>query len=105
VPALAQAENLTPTGERPAILSPQDEGRYLLRRDALEGHQKIALVARAGAETRRLYWYQDGILRHTASPGEELFFQLEPGRHRLVVVTDLGLSDSIVYYVDGELPD
>jgi penicillin-binding protein 1C len=105
VPAVAQAHGPVPAGERPGILSPQDEGRYLLRRDAIAGHQKIALVARAGADTRRLYWYQDGTLRHTAAPGDELFLQLEPGRHRLVVVSDQGLSDSIVYYVEGDLPD
>jgi penicillin-binding protein 1C len=104
IPTVANSYPVVPAGESPGILSPQNEGHYLLRRDAVEGHQKISLVAQAGPETRRLYWYQDGILRHAATPGDELFLDLEPGRHRLVVVSDLGLSDSITYYVEGSLP-
>lgn len=88
-------------GDPPRIVSPDAATPYRVRPDAPRAYQKVPLVARAGASTERLYWYQDGRLLVTASPDRDAFLPLpEPGVHRLVVVDDMGRSDAVEYRVE-----
>jgi penicillin-binding protein 1C len=87
-------------GEKPRIVSPDPATAYKVRRDAPPEHQRIPLVARAGAGARRLYWYQDGLLVASNAPDEPLFLPSRPGLHRLVVSDDLGRSDGVTYRVE-----
>ncbi|HVS00632.1 MAG TPA: penicillin-binding protein 1C [Thermoanaerobaculia bacterium] len=87
-------------GEPPRIVSPDPSTPYRLRRDAPTEHQRIPLIAREGAGTARLFWYQDGVLMATTSPGESRFLEPRPGEHRLVVTDDLGRSDGVTYTVE-----
>ncbi len=90
-----------PSRERPKIVSPQPETPYLVRPDAPTEYQKIPLIAQVGPHSEKLYWYQNGLLIGAPDAHERLFISLQPGRHRLVVVDDLGLSDSITYRVSA----
>jgi penicillin-binding protein 1C len=101
LPAMAKTCGSIPASEAPVILSPQDRSRYLIGRDLERGYQQVLLAARSGPHAKQLYWYQDGKLRHTAKPGDKVFLELEEGQHQLVVVDDLGLSDSLVYQVES----
>jgi len=87
-------------GEPPRIVSPDAATPYRLRRDAPVEYQRIALVARTGADARRLYWYQDGLLVGSAGVGEPLFLTPTRGRHRLAVTDDLGRTDGMTYEVE-----
>ena len=88
------------SGEPPRIVSPDAATPYRLRRDAPLDFQRIALVARTGADARRLYWYQDGLLVGTAAVGEPLFLAPTRGRHRLAVTDDQGRTDGVSYEVE-----
>ena len=88
-----------PSQDRPRIVSPQQGTPYLVRRDAPDEYQKIPLIARVSPYTEKLYWYQDGLLIGTPEAHQQLFISLQPGSHRLVVVDNLGLSDSVIYQV------
>ena len=87
-------------GLAPRIVSPDAATPYHLRRDAPREHQRIALVAQAGLEVGRLYWYRDGLLVASGRPGERLFLDPRPGTHRLVVTDDQGRTDGLSYSVE-----
>jgi penicillin-binding protein 1C len=87
-------------GGGPRILSPDPRTAYRLRASAPRDYQRLALSARSGAGTRRLFWYQDGRLVGAAAPSESLFVALDRGDHELVVVDDAGRSHSVAYRVE-----
>ena len=89
-----------PAGDPPRIVSPAAATPYRVRRDTPPEYQRIPLIAQASAEASRLFWYQDGILVASTSPGENHFLPSLPGEHRLVVTDDLGRSDGVVYKVE-----
>jgi penicillin-binding protein 1C len=96
--AVAAATSL-PAGDPPRIVSPDRATPYHLRRDAPLEHQRIPLVAHAGLEVERLYWFRDGVLVADAAPDERLFLDPLPGAHRLVVTDDRGRSNGVDYEV------
>lgn len=100
LPALSPACGGPPAADPPRIVSPDGATPYRLRRHAPARDQRIPLIARAGSYTRRLYWYDDGVLVASGPPGERLFLTPRPGDHRLVVVDDTGRSDSVRYRVE-----
>ena len=71
-----------------------------MRRDAPTEHQRIPLIAQAGLDVARLYWYRDGLLVASGPPGDRLFLDPRPGSHRLVVTDDRGRTDAASYRVD-----
>ena len=81
--------------------SPDAATPYRLRRGIPLEHQRIALVASVGSGTRRLYWYEDGLLVGAGEPGERLFLEPSPGTHRLVVTDDLGRSAGASFVVES----
>jgi len=89
-----------PAGEPPRIVSPDAATPYRLRHDAPLAYQRIALVARTGADARRLYWYQDGLLVGSAAVGEPVFLTPTRGHHRLAVTDDQGRTDGMTYEVE-----
>jgi penicillin-binding protein 1C len=86
--------------EPPRIVSPDPSTPYRLRRDAPPEHQRIPLIARTGPGATRLFWYEDGLLVATTTPGEQRFLAPRSGEHRLVVTDDLGRSDGVTYRVE-----
>ena len=99
MPPVSQECSGIPFQQQPRIVSPMPETPYLLRPDAPAEYQKIPLIAQIGPHSKKLYWYQNGLLLGAPDAGEQLFVSLRQGRHRLVVVDNLGLSDSITYQV------
>ena len=95
----AAGDNLT-AGDPPRIVSPDAATPYHLRRGAPREHQRIALIAQAGVDVERLYWYRDGLLVASGMPGERLFLDPFPGDHRLVVTDDRGRQDALSYRVE-----
>lgn len=87
-------------GEPPHIVSPSSHAPYFLRGDVPAAFQRLALSANIAAPASRVYWYQDGLLVAQGTAAEKLFVDLAPGRHRLVVMDDLGRMDSVTYRVD-----
>ncbi len=98
-PRLA-ATSSRPAGDRPRIVSPDAATPYRLRRDAPREHQRIPLIAHAGLDVSRLYWYRDGVLVASGPPGERLFLEPSVGVHHLVVTDDRGRSDRAGYRVE-----
>jgi penicillin-binding protein 1C len=99
-PRMSSACRGVPAGEAPRIVSPAAATPYRIRRDTPAEYQRIPLIAHAGAEASRLFWYQDGLLVAATDPGENHFLPSEPGEHRLVVTDDLGRSDDVTYRVE-----
>ncbi|HML63182.1 MAG TPA: hypothetical protein PKD41_19995, partial [Solidesulfovibrio sp.] len=73
---------------------------YVFRRDVPASLQRIALAAAAPADSRRLSWYVDGELAAQGPPGDRLFWEPSPGRHRVVCVDDQGRSDAVTVGVE-----
>ncbi|MEF3696175.1 penicillin-binding protein 1C [Desulfolutivibrio sp.] len=90
-------------GEPPRIVSPTPGAPYSLRRDVPAAFQRLSLTANVAAPAAKVYWYQDGLLVAQGTAAERLFVDLTPGRHRLVVMDDLGRMDSVTYHVDGKM--
>jgi len=99
-PRFSSACRGIPAGDPPRIVSPAAATPYRVRRDTPPEYQRIPLIAHASAEASRLFWYQDGMLVASTSPGENHFLPSLPGEHRLVVTDDLGRSDGVVYKVE-----
>ncbi|MEA2558955.1 MAG: penicillin-binding protein [Acidobacteriota bacterium] len=99
-PRFSSACQGIPAGDPPRIVSPAAATPYRVRRDTPPEYQRIPLIAQASAEASRLFWYQDGMLVASTSPGENHFLPSLPGEHRLVVTDDLGRSDGVVYKVE-----
>jgi penicillin-binding protein 1C len=99
-PRVSSACRGIPAGEPPRIVSPAAATPYRVRRDTPPEYQRIPLIAQASAEASRLFWYQDGMLVASTSPGENHFLPSHPGEHRLVVTDDLGRSDGVTYKVE-----
>lgn len=87
-------------GEPPRIVSPTAGAPYSLRRDVPTAFQRLSLTAHVAAPASKVYWYQDGLLVAQGTASDRLFVDLAPGRHRLVVMDDLGRMDSVTYHVD-----
>jgi len=85
--------------QRPRIVSPDPSTPYRIRREAPLEYQEIRLTAQSGSDVTDLYWYQDGVLLATQSPGKSVFVSPKTGTHRVSVVDDLGRSDSVTYEV------
>ncbi|THB63380.1 MAG: penicillin-binding protein 1C [Desulfovibrio sp.] len=99
LPPLHPTCNMVADGEGPAIVSPNPLTPYYIRSEAPAEFQSIALSAQCGAETRQLYWYQDGALVGSGPPEKQLFLVPERGEHRLVVMDDLGRMDAVEFIV------
>lgn len=100
LPSVSWACASVAVGEPPRIVSPDPATPYRLRRDAPLEFQQIALTARAGPASRKLFWYQDGVLVGSSAPGEQLFLTPSRGPHRIAVTDDLGRSDGLTYRVE-----
>jgi len=101
VPPLSPRCNDVPTERPPRILSPDKTTPYRVLKAMPSRYQRVQLIARAGGEVDTLFWYQDGKLLASGSPGKKIFVPLEPGSHKLVVVDSSGRSDSVVYKVES----
>jgi penicillin-binding protein 1C len=99
-PRFSSACRGVPAGDPPRIVSPAAATPYRVRRDTPPEYQRIPLIAHASAGASRLFWYQDGMLVASTSPGENHFLPSLPGEHRLVVTDDLGRSDGVIYRVE-----
>lgn len=100
LPAASSACYSIAAGPPPRIVSPDPATPYRIRRDTPLVDQRIPITARVNAASRRLYWYQDGVLVAAAPPTDRLFLSPTPGSHRLVVTDDLGRSDGLTYRVE-----
>jgi len=89
-----------PAGPGPRVVSPSAATPYVFRRDVPASLQRIALAAAAPADSRRLSWYVDGELAAQGPPGDRLFWEPSPGRHRVVCVDDQGRSDAVTVGVE-----
>ncbi|WP_459933640.1 penicillin-binding protein 1C [Fundidesulfovibrio butyratiphilus] len=87
-------------GEPPRIVSPRPDAAYRAPQGHVRSFERVGLSAHAAAGVRELAWFQDGLLVAKGAPGEALFLELAPGRHRLVVVDDQGRSDAVRYRVE-----
>jgi penicillin-binding protein 1C len=96
----AVAASQLPAGDAPRIVSPDATTPYHLRRDAPREHQRIPLIAWAGLEVERLFWYRNGLLVAAGAPHERLFLDPLPGEHRLVVTDDRGRQDALSFSVE-----
>ena len=85
----------TSHGDRPVIISPNEEICYIIRDYLPLSRQGILLDASVAAGTRNVYWFVDGGLYGTVSPGQRLFLIPEKGVHKLTCSDDQGRSTSI----------
>ncbi len=102
VPRLSPECRAIPSGAEPRIVSPNARTPYRVRKGVPNEYQRIALKAHSGQGSGSLFWYQDGELVASGPTGRQLFLTPSPGRHRLVVVDELGRMDAVSYLVEGE---
>jgi penicillin-binding protein 1C len=85
----------TSSGDRPVIISPNQEISYVIRDHLPLSQQSILLDASVASGTKDVYWFVDGVLYGTAKTGEKLFLIPEKGTHKLTCSDDRGRSTSI----------
>lgn len=102
MPPLSPECKAVPSGPGPKIVSPCARTPYRIRKGVPDEFQRIALKAHSAQGGGNLFWYQDGALVANGPVGEQLFLKPEPGRHRLVVVDELGRMDVVSFVVEGE---
>ena len=86
----------------PRIVSPADGDAFMLLPGRAAAAQKIALRAVAPAASTRLYWFLNGTLLESAAPGDTVFLEPRPGRHRLRCADDLGRAHEVAFTVQSE---
>jgi penicillin-binding protein 1C len=86
--------------EGPVISSPADDSRFVLQSGRPAAYQKIPLIASTdtGGE---LHWFVDRELLASGRAGEAVFYEPEPGRHRLLCVDDQGRSAEVTITVEN----
>lgn len=85
----------TSGGDRPVIISPNEEISYVIRKHIPFSQQGILLDASVASGTRTVYWFVDGVLYGKVNPGQKLFLIPEKGIHKLTCSDDRGRSTSI----------
>ena len=93
-PIMPEWQQLLP-GQAPVIRSPSPDYVYELREGIDPRFQKICLEAASANDVHKLYWFLDGKLLGTVTPGEKLFYLPAPGAHRLVCQDDQGRSSEL----------
>jgi penicillin-binding protein 1C len=83
----------------PRITSPDGATPYRLRRDAPLEFQEILLSAQT-SDAAKLFWFEDGVLVASGEASKRMFFKPKQGTHQLVVVDDVGRSDSVKIRVE-----
>jgi penicillin-binding protein 1C len=82
------------TGIAPRISSLSPRLSYVLRADRLD-EERLPLAAAADADAGWLYWFVDDRFVGKAPSGEPLLWPPGSGIHDILVVDDLGRSDSM----------
>lgn len=84
------------------ITSPKPGDTYYLLSSLSADAQKLALEAATSAAAKKLFWFMDGELVQTTTPGATCYLQPKPGRHRLRLVDDTGTADYVSFTVQTE---
>lgn len=92
-------QNLS-NADPPVIVSPDNNGKYLIVDYMPPEYQHILLEASSFSGAGEIDWFIDN--RHFASSnsGERLFYLPEEGRHTVMCVDELGRSSSLVFDVN-----
>jgi len=80
-------------GKGPSIVSPQKGLVYHLRVGA-EADEVLNLEATAETSGEQLHWFVDATYLGVSEPSASLLWKLEPGKHVIRAVDDLGRADS-----------
>jgi penicillin-binding protein 1C len=86
-------------GDRPVIVSPNEDVTYIIRRHVPLAEQGIPLEASVAPGARRIFWFVDGDLFGKANPGDKLFYLPIPGIHKLICTDEEGRSTSLTFKV------
>lgn len=97
-PLLPDWQQILP-GQPPVIRSPSADYEYQIREGIDPKYQKICLEAAAANDVHKLYWFIDGKLVGTTTPGEKLFCLPESGKHRVVCQDDQGRSVEVILVI------
>lgn len=85
----------TSSGDRPVIISPNEDIYYIIREHLSPQQQGILLDASVASGTKNIYWFVDGDLYGKANPGQKLFLIPRRGIHELTCSDDRGRSTTI----------
>jgi penicillin-binding protein 1C len=85
----------TSSGDRPVIISPNEDILYIIREHLSPQQQGIMLDASVASGTKNIYWFVDGDLFGKAKPGQKLFLIPRRGIHELTCSDDRGRSTTI----------
>jgi penicillin-binding protein 1C len=87
-------------GEKPIIISPNDDVIYFVRNYLPVELQQISLEASISGSAKNLFWFIDGELFGKSRPGEKLFYTPKIGIHKLTCSDDEGRSSSMVLKIE-----
>jgi len=83
------------SGQRPIILSPQNDMEYFIRSGTPLEYQKIMLDASVSNTVSELYWFVDGEMLAAAAPREKQFLLPGEGKHRIVCMEAEGRTSLV----------
>jgi penicillin-binding protein 1C len=88
-----------PDRPAPRIVSPENGARYVFTEALPKNVQRVPLVAQAGSDATKLYWFVGGKPLGTTRPDEALYWSPEPGWWGLSVMDSEGRSSDVTLQV------
>ena len=85
-------------GADPKILSPVNQCEYFLD-SSRKAELRLVLKADGSYDARKLFWFINGQYVNEGRAGEDFFWPMHEGHHRITVTDDYGRSSSVVISV------
>ncbi|MEI9478804.1 MAG: penicillin-binding transpeptidase domain-containing protein, partial [Deltaproteobacteria bacterium] len=85
-------------GANPKILSPANQCEYFLD-PSRKVDQRLVLKADGSYDAHKLFWFINGQYVNEGRAGEDFFWPMYEGHHRITVTDDYGRSSSVVISV------
>jgi penicillin-binding protein 1C len=86
-------------GDRPVIISPNEDAIYIIRQHIPLNQQCIPLEASVASGTNHIYWFVDGDLFGQSAVGGRVFYTPAAGTHKLVCADNEGRSSSVTFKI------
>jgi penicillin-binding protein 1C len=83
----------------PEILSPAENCSYVIRSSVPLVDQQILLEAHVMGDTRKIYWFVDGVMIYSGTPNGSVYYLPKRGHHEVVCMDDEGRRSSRILHV------
>ena len=84
--------------DKPKIVSPVGGAEYFISGPS-DAPSELPFSARPGAGANELYWFLNGQFFSRGTPGEKIFWNMQPGQYHLTCSDNLGRSTTVLFSI------